>query len=78
MHLVEHLSTPGRLSANKVVGDGWQLDVINTHVSFGEATNPVLHACAGAYRQMAIVALTIIIGDMNAAPSQADRGDRAT
>ena len=62
----------------EVVGDGWQLNVINTHVPFGEATEPFLQALAEAYRQMAMLAPTIIIGDMNAAPTPADRGGQAT
>ena len=40
VHLVHHLSVPGRLGVYEVVGDGWQLNVINTHVPFGEAPKP--------------------------------------
>ena len=29
---------PGRLSVYEVVGDGWQLNVINAQVPFGDAT----------------------------------------
>ena len=72
VHLFHHSSIPGRLSVYEVVGDGWQLNVINTHVPFGDATEPFLQALAEAYRQMAILAPTIIIGDMNAAPTPAD------
>ena len=71
VHLVHHLSVPGRLGVYEVVGDGWQLNVINTHVPFGEATEPFLQALAEAYRQMAMLAPTVIIGDMNAAPTPA-------
>ena len=39
---------------------------------------PFLQALAEAYRQMAMLAPTITIGDMNAAPTQADRGGQAT
>ena len=78
VHLVPHLSIPGRLSVYEVVGDGWQLNVINDHVPFGDATEPFLQALAEAYRQMAMLAPTIIIGDMNAAPTLADRGGQAT
>ena len=78
VHLVHHLSIPGRLGVYEVVGDGWQLNVINTHVPFGEATEPFLQALAEAYRQMAMLAPTVIIGDMNAAPTPADRGGQAT
>ena len=45
---------------------------------FGEATEPFLQALAEAYRQMAMLAPTVIIGDMNAAPTPADRGGQAT
>ena len=38
----------GRLSVYEVVGDGWQLNVINTHVPFGDATEPFLQALAEA------------------------------
>ena len=48
VHLVHHLSVPGRLGVYEVVGDGWQLNVINTHVPFGEATEPFLQALAEA------------------------------
>ena len=37
-----------------------------------------LQALAKAYRKMAMLAPTIIIGDMNAAPIPADRGGHAT
>ena len=78
LHLVHHLSIPGRLSVYEVVGDGWQLDVINAWVPFGNATEPFVQALAEAYRQMAMLGPTIIIGDMNAAPTQADQGGQAT
>ena len=78
VHLVHHLSVPGRLGVYEVVEDGWQRKVINAHVPFGDATEPFLQALAEAYRQMAMLAPTIIIGDMNAAPTPADRGGPAT
>ena len=62
----------------EVVGDGWQLNVINAHVPFGDATEPFLQALAETYRQMAMLAPTISICDMNAAPTPADRGGQAT
>ena len=77
VHLVHHLSIPGRLGVSEFVGDGWQLNIINAHVPFGDATEPFLQALAEAYRQMAMLAPTIIIGDMNAAPTPADRGGQA-
>ena len=78
VQLVHHLSIPGRLGVYEVVGDGWRLNVINAHVPFSDATEPFLQALAEAYRQMAMLAPTIIIGDLNAAPTQADRGGQAT
>ena len=78
VHLVHHLSIPGMLGLYEVVGDGWQLKVINAHVPIGDATEPFLQALAEAYRQMAILAPKIIIGDMKAAPTPADRGGKAT
>ena len=78
VHLVHHLRLRGRLGVYEVVGDGWQLNVINAHIPFGNATEPFLQALAEAYRQMAMLAPTIIIGDMNAAPTRADRGGQAT
>ena len=77
VHLV-HLSIPGRLGVYEVVGDGWQLNVINAHVPFGDATEPFLQALSEAYRQMAMLSPTIIIGNMNATPNPADRGGQAT
>ena len=78
VHLVHHLSILGRLGVYEVVGEGWQLNVINAHVPFGDATEPFLQALAEAYRQMAMPAPTIILGDMNAASTLADRGGQAT
>ena len=78
VHLIHHLSIPGRLGVYGVVGDGLQLNVINAQVPFGDATEPFLQALAQAYRQMAMLTPTIIIGDMTAAPAPADRGGQAT
>ena len=78
VHLVHHPSIPGRLGVYEVVGDGWQLNVIKAHIPFDDATEPFFQALAEAYRQMAMLAPTIIIGDMNAAPSPADRRGQAT
>ena len=78
VHLDHLLSIPGRLGVYEVVGDGWQLNVINASVPFGDATEPLLQALAEAYRQMAMLAPTIIIGDMNTAPTPGDRGGQAT
>ena len=47
-------------------------------LQFGGATEPFLQALAGAYRQMPMLAPTIIISDMNTAPTLADGGGHAT
>ena len=52
--------------------------LINARVRLGDATEPFLQALAEAYRQMAMLGPTIIISDMNAAPTQADQGGQAT
>ena len=69
---------PGRLSVYEVVGDGRQLNVIHTHVPFGKATDPFLQTLAEAYRQMAMLAPTTIIVDVNATPTPADRRGQTT
>ena len=78
VHLVHDLSIPGRQGVYEVVGDGWQLNVINAQVPFGDSTEPFFQALTEAHRQMAMLAPTIIIGDMNAAPRPADQGGQAT
>ena len=60
LHLAHPLSIAGRLSVYEVVGDGWQLKIINTNVPFSDATEPFLQALAKAYRQMAILGPTRI------------------
>ena len=78
VHLLHHLSIPGIPSVYEVVSDGWQLKVFNIHVPFGDATEPFLQVLAEVYRQAAMLTPTIIISDMNAAPTPADRGGQAT
>ena len=78
VHLFHHLGIPRRLSVYKVVRDGSPLNVINTQVPFRDATEPFLLALAEAYRQMANLAPTVIISDMSAAPTPAQRGGQAT
>ena len=56
VHFVHHLSIPGRLGVYEIVEDRWQLNVINAHVPFGDATESFLQALAEAYRQMAMLA----------------------
>ena len=78
VRLVHHLRISGRLSVYEVLGARRQLNVINTHVPFGDATELFLQALDEAYPQMAMLAPTIIIGDVNAAPTPADREGQAT
>ena len=66
------------LAAYKLDGPTWQLNVINVHVPFGDATETFLKHLMEAYRQLALMGPTVIIGDFNAAPSVNDRGGRQT
>ena len=78
MHIHHHLGVEGRLAAYKLVGPTWQLNVINVHVPFGDATGTFLEHLMEAYRQLAMMGPTVIIGDFNAAPSADDRGGQQT
>ena len=78
VHRVHHHRIPGRLTVHEVVGDRWQLNVNSAHVPFGDATEPFLQDLAKACRQMAMLAPIIIINDMNATRTRADRGGQAT
>ena len=73
-----HLVVEGRLAAYELVGPTWQLNVINVHVPFGDATETFLGHLMEAYRQLAMMGPTVIIGDFNAAPSADDHGGRQT
>ena len=73
-----HLGVQGRLAAYELFGPTWQLNVINVHVPFGDATETFLKHLIEAYRQLAMMGLTVIIRDFNAAPSADDRGGRQT
>ena len=77
-HVHHHLGVDGRLAAYKLVGPMSQLNVINVHVPFGDATETFLKHLMEAYQQLAIMGRTLIIGDFNAAPSMDDRGGRQT
>ena len=48
------------------------------HVPFADATVTFLENLMEAYRQLAIIGPTIIIGDFNAAPTMDDRGGQPT
>ena len=78
VHVHHHLGVDGRLAAYELVGPTWQLDVINVHVPFGDAMETFLEHLMEAYRRLAMMGPTVIIGDFNAAPSADDRGGRQT
>ena len=78
VHIHHHLGVEGRLAAYKLVGPTWQLNVINVHVPFGDATETFLEHLMEAYRQLAMMGPSVIIGDFKAAPSADDRGGRQT
>ena len=78
MKVHHHPGEEGRLAAYELVGPTWQLNVINVHVPFGDATETFLEHLMEAYRQRAMMGPTVIIGAFNAAPSADDRGGRQT
>ena len=78
VHIHHHLGVEGCLAAYELVGPTWQLNVINVHIPFGDATETFLEHLMEAYRQFAMMGPTVIIGDFNAAPSADDRGGRPT
>ena len=78
VHVQHHPGVEARLAAYELVGPTWRLNVINVHVPFGDATETFLEHLVRAYRQLAIMGPTVIIGDFNAAPSADDRGGRQT
>ena len=78
VHVHHHLGVEGRLEAYELVGPTWQLNVINVHVPFGDATETFLEHLMDAYRRLAMMGPTVIIGDFDAAPSADDRVGRQT
>ena len=78
VHVHHHLGVEGCVAAYDLVGPTWQPNVINVHVPFGDATETFLEHLMQAYRQLAMMGPTLIIGDFNAAPSADDRGGRQT
>ena len=78
VHVHHHLGVEVRLAAYELVDPTWQLNVINVHVPFGDATETFLEHLMEAYRQLAMMGPTVIIGDFNAAPSVDDRGGQQT
>ena len=73
VHAHPNLGVDCRLGAYECVGPGWQLNVLHTHVPFGEETRDFLDTLSLAYRPLSLLAPTIIIGDLNAAPTDDDR-----
>ena len=78
VHVHDHLGVEGRLAAYELVGPTWQLNVINVHVPFGDATETFLEHLMETYRQLAMMGPTVTIGDFNAAPSADNCGGRQT
>ena len=78
VHVHHHLGVEGRLAAYELVGPTWHLNASNVHVPFGDATETFLEHLVEAYRQLAMMGPTVIIGDFNAASSADDRGGRQT
>ena len=78
VHVHHHLGVQGRLAADEPVGRTWQLNVINVHVPFEEATETFLEHLMEAHRQLAMIGPAVMIGDFNAAPSADERGGRQT
>ena len=73
VHAHPDLGVDSRVGAYECVGPGWQLNVLLTHVPFGEETKDFLDALSLAYRRLFLLAPTIIIRDLNAAPTDDDR-----
>ena len=73
-----HVGIEGRLAAYDLVGPTWQLNVIDVHVPFSDAMDTFLEHLMEAYRQLAMMQPTVIIGDFNAAPTMDDRGGQPT
>ena len=73
VHAHPDLGVDGRLGAYECNGPRWQLNVLLTHVPFGEETKNFLDALSLAYRRLSILAPTIIIGNLNAAPTNDNR-----
>ena len=78
VHVHHHLGMEGRVAAHELVGPTLQLNFINVHVPFGDATETFLEQLMEAHRQLAMMGPTVIIGHFNAAPSAEDRGGQQT
>ena len=60
------------------MGLTWQLNVLNVHVPFEDATETLLEHLMEAYRQRAMMGPLVIIGDINAATTMDDGRKRTT
>ena len=78
VHTHRDLGIEGRLAVYELVGPRWQLNILNVHVPFGEATAEYLDHVMEAYRRMAVIGPTIVIRDFNAAPTNDDTEGAAT
>ena len=78
VHAHPDLGVDRRVGAYECVGPGWQLNVLLTHVPLGEEIKNFLDALSLAYRRLSLLAPTIIIGDLNAAPTDNDCTDPPT
>ena len=67
------LGVDGRLGAYECLGPGWQLNMPLAHLSFGEETKAFLDTLSLAYCSLSLLGPTIIIGNLNAAPTDDDR-----
>ena len=78
VHAHPDLGVDGHLGAYECVGPGWQLEVLLTHVPFVEETKDFLDTLSRAYRRLSLLAPTIIISNLNAAPTDYDRTSAPT
>ena len=69
VHAQPDLRVDGRLGAYECVGPAWQLNVLLTQVPFGEESKDFLEALSLAHQRLSLLVPTIIIGDLNAAPT---------
>ena len=73
VHVHPKLGVHGRLGAYPCVGPGWHLNVLLTHVPFREETKYFLDALSLAYRRLSLLAPTVVIGKLSAAPTDDDQ-----
>ena len=72
VHAHPDLGVDGRLGAYEWVGPGWQPNVLLTHFPPGQETKDFVVALSLAYRGLSLLAPTIIICDLNGAPTNED------